>query len=814
MTGPDGVCDRKTQATGKKALGLVALLLLAALATSQSWAQTTSAQVQVADVIVTGNHNISTDRVMSFIKIRAGNQYTRERLKDLMREDVQSLYATRMFKHADPQIRELQDGRVNVYFSVQEFPNIIQEIIYKNANHIDKKELEKITGLRKGMPLDPTTNRRAAFAIQEHLKKEGRYFANVVLEEGANSGDHRVVINITEGAVVRVRNTSFTGNHELATTQRLRTQIETSRAFLEILGGKLHLAMIDADVLKLEEYYKANGYMDVRVTRELIFSDDFRFVDVVFHIHEGQKYRIENVMVEGARKFPNEEVTSIIQAKPGEYYKEGVVAADVRNITDYYGFRAYKTMVKTELYYPEPGLVRVVYEVEEMPKAKVASVHIVGNDVTQDRVIRRVIQLYPGQDLVFPNLRIAENDLARLGIFNTDPDKGIRPTLTVLETDSPFKDILVQVQEQPTGSLMFGAGINSNAGLVGSIVLNEKNFDLFRFPTSLADIWEGRAFRGAGQELRIEAVPGSFLQRYSVTFREPFLFDQPYALTTSAYYYQRFFNEYAEAREGFRANVARQLSRAWSVNVGGRIENINVGSVPTGTPVDITGNLFGSPGTSSQGFGPGAPSDYSSVVGNNFLIAPSIGVTYDTRDSFLRPTQGGIATLNFEEGFGAFTFPIVNLEANRYFTTFQRNDGSGKQVIRFSSHVGWAGPDTPVYERFFAGGFQSIRGFQFRGVGPFVNGFNLGGDFMLLNSLEYQIPILANDNLYMVGFVDSGTVERHVEIKDYRVAAGVGLRITVPMFGPVPIALDFGYPIVQGPGDIRQIFSFWVGLFR
>ena len=89
-----------------------------------------------------------------------------------------------------------------------------------------------------------------------------------------------------------------------------------------------------------------------------------------------------------------------------------------------------------------------------------------------------------------------------------------------------------------------------------------------------------------------------------------------------------------------------------------------------------------------------------------------------------------------------------------------------------------------------------------------------GGDFSWLNSLEYQIPLLANDQLYMVFFVDSGTVEEDVEIKNYRVTAGTGLRIVVPMLGPVPIALDFGVPIVQAPQDREQIFSFWIGFFH
>ena len=110
-----------------------------------------------------------------------------------------------------------------------------------------------------------------------------------------------------------------------------------------------------------------------------------------------------------------------------------------------------------------------------------------------------------------------------------------------------------------------------------------------------------------------------------------------------------------------------------------------------------------------------------------------------------------------------------------------------------------------MYERFYAGGFRSIRGFQFRGVGPFVNGFNVGGTFAFLNSLEYQIPIVPNDSSYVVGFVDSGTVAKSFTLDDYRVTAGVGLRISMPqLLGPVPIAIDFGFPIVKRPATRRR----------
>ena len=108
-----------------------------------------------------------------------------------------------------------------------------------------------------------------------------------------------------------------------------------------------------------------------------------------------------------------------------------------------------------------------------------------------------------------------------------------------------------------------------------------------------------------------------------------------------------------------------------------------------------------------------------------------------------------------------------------------------------------------------------MRGFAFRGIGPFVGDFNVGGRFGFLNSLEYQIPIGTKENLYLVGFVDTGTVEKDVSIRDYRATVGAGLRIAVPqLLGPVPIALDFGIPINQAAGDKKQVFSFWLGFFN
>jgi len=404
-------------------------------------------------------------------------------------------------------------------------------------------------------------------------------------------------------------------------------------------------------------------------------------------------------------------------------------------------------------------------------------------------VIRRQLMVFPGQTLNSPAMRASERNLIRLNIFKTDPP----PLISVLDpdSDSELKDLLVEVHEDKTGSLVFGAGVNSDAGVTGQIVLTERNFDITRFPTSVDDILANRAFRGAGQEFRMEVVPGTELNRFTVSWREPYLFDSPYSLGLSGYYYTRFFEDYDEQRLGGRATIGHRFTPAWSGSISARVEEVEISDVP-----------------------PFAPPAYQEALGSNMVYAPRVSLVRDTRDSVLRPTEGNMFEVSYEQAFGDFTFPVVMVEDSQFWTVWERPDGSGRHVIVARGQVGWQGDDAPLYERFFAGGFRTLRGFDFRGVGPNENGFFVGGHFQLLGSVEYQIPILQNDMLYAVVFSDFGTVESDVDIKDFRVSAGAGLRIVVPMFGPVPIALDWAYPIVKKDTDETQIFAFFVGFTR
>ena len=369
--------------------------------------------------------------------------------------------------------------------------------------------------------------------------------------------------------------------------------------------------------------------------------------------------------------------------------------------------------------------------------------------------------------------------------------------MPVYPGNEPYVILDVDAEETQTGRLMIGAGVNSNAGLVGNIVVDEQNFDILRLPRSWDDIRNGVAFRGAGQRFRLEAAPGTELQRYMATFQEPYLFDTRIGLSMSASYFTRFFFDWAEARTGGRVGLGYQFQFApdLSVNAGFRGESVDIFNPRVLAP------------------------DIVNMLGTNGVYGFSGGIIHDTRDSPFLPTQGHLATFEFEQVIGTYVYPRGILEARQYFLMNERPDGSGRHVLSIGSVLGMSGPDTPAYDNFFAGGYNTIRGFVFRGASPRQAGPTgqlaiVGGPFQWLNTIEYLFPITADDTLRGVVFTDFGTVESNVSINNMRVAPGFGLRITLPAMGPAPIALDFAVPVAKAPFDSEQLFSFFVGFAR
>ncbi|MCA9065694.1 MAG: outer membrane protein assembly factor, partial [Planctomycetaceae bacterium] len=244
-------------------------------------------------------------------------------------------------------------------------------------------------------------------------------------------------------------------------------------------------------------------------------------------------------------------------------------------------------------------------------------------------------------------------------------------------------------------------------------------------------------------------------------------------------------------RLGGRIAVGRQFTPEWSANVALRLEDVELKNPRTPTPAVVLND-----------------------VGSNFLSTVRFGVTHDTRDSGIMPGEGHYADLGYEQAFGDFTYPRFEGEYRQYFTVHSRPDDSGKQVLTVAGNVGWSGDQTPVFERYYAGGFQSFRGFSYRGVTPRTGGVATGGTFQVLGTVEYRVPVTADDMINVVAFSDFGTVDDSVRLSSFRATAGFGLRVVVPMMGPVPLAFDFAFPLAKETFDDTRVFSFYVGVNR
>ncbi|MFG0261335.1 MAG: outer membrane protein assembly factor [Novipirellula sp. JB048] len=384
--------------------------------------------------------------------------------------------------------------------------------------------------------------------------------------------------------------------------------------------------------------------------------------------------------------------------------------------------------------------------------------------------------------------------------YGADPYGGAPssvPMPTVREAD-----LIINGFPARTGRIMLGGAVNSDAGVTGQITIDERNFDIMRWPRSFQDLFSGTAFRGAGQTFRVEMAPGSDFDRYTINFADPNLFGyKPVSMSVSGFLVDRRFNDWDENRLGGRLSFGYRITPDLSISMG-----------VSGQSVDITRPRV-------RGIAP-LEAVLHENVGRNELYSGTMSLKHDTRDSPIQSSQGHYFEFSFEQAFGDFDYSRFELEYRKYWLLAQRADGSGRQTLSYSNQLGFSGKNTPLFENYFAGGYATLRGFDFRGASPVATSPNgnveVGGRFKFLNSVEYMFPITADDAFKGVAFVDFGTVESDIEMHrdSFRVAPGLGLRVAIPMLGPAPLAFDFAYPVAKAPTDDTKIFSFYMSLIR
>ena len=774
--------------------------LVLALATGAAWGQAVEFEGRIiAQISVEGVAPVSEQLVLNQIRVQAGDPYDSKAVA----ADITNITRLGRFSKVEASVQVNDDGTLRLVYQVEEQPLLADVQVVGNKS-ISDQELLGLVMLQSGDPRDQYLIDRGREQMRKAYQEEGFFLANITVDEEQLAESGILIFRVREGPQPKVREIVFEGN-DAFTAKQLQSQIRTNTHIFVLRAGHVSDEVLALDESRLTDFYLNRGYLDVRADSRVDPSDDMKDLRVVFLIAEGRQYTVWKMTFQGNTLYSDATLQEAMPLKVGDVYSADKLRKSEEAVRDIYGKVGFlETRVTFQrVYHPTDPKVEVKISVREAPRSIAGNVIIRGNPLTQDKVLRRQIRgIEPGRPIDGTGIKRTERRLMATRLVT-------EARVTVLgEPGDEVRDVLLEAKEANTGSMSFGAAISSDSGVFGAVDLTQRNFDWRDWPESWSELAKGRAFRGAGQFFSITAQPGNEFQRYQVTFREPYIFDSDYFLDTSAFFFTRDRGEYEEQRVGGTARVGKRFGDVWSAAVRVRYEAIDIFSLDVNAPVDVF-----------------AVAGQSTVEGLGFEVSRS------TVDDRIFPTRGTRMSAGIERVgvFGGdYDFTRVNAEF-RAFWTVDEDFFERKTILSLRTQVGYILEDNeaPIFERFYAGGHRSFRGFDFRGVGPrgiradtlTLGNDPVGGDFLFLLGTEYNFPIwgqLANgrkqDIIRGVFFIETGTVDKNFSLSRYRVSVGGGLRLVLPIFGQAPFAFDLAYPLIKEEGDEERIFSFDIAL--
>jgi outer membrane protein insertion porin family len=768
-----------------------------------------------------GNALYAADTMKVMMKLKEGGRLDRAALD----ADAAMLY--RYFR--DVKIEQVPvEGGIVLRLTVSENP-LVKELVINGLEEIKREEIDKLPIRTKvGLPLFPRDQELDREDIIAAYRRKGFHFADVSVAPPVDlPGGSRVVFTVIEGPKVSVDAVQITGNTAIPRNKILEVMLTKKGWFLD---QKLFVEEeLRADLVEIRKLYRSQGYLDAEaVIDALTFSDDRSAVIITVAIDEGPQYTVGKITFEqvtgepgtsddrrdpsGPGAMPPDDVAWFYPANlqgwlglvPGQVYDGKEEAKGRDRIREEYYKRSYldARLDPAELR-PRAGghVVDVRLRIVEGRKQRVAAVTIVGNEFTRDKVIRREIRQQPGG---YVDRNELDRGLARareLGYF----ERVSRRVEDVLGPDDrpvgDLKEAVYEVVEAKTGKLTLGVAVSTDGGLGASASYQKRNFDIARPPTCWDDVKSGRAWTGAGQTFNLTLAPSTVNSRFGFEFIEPHLFDTNLGVAFSAAKRISYRETYTEDALGYQIRLMHPLLQAYD-----DCRSLNASLAWRHERLDIT------------------DIDDDSVPGV-FLFAGeaeirSLALTLSLRtyDDRARPNHRTGTSLSFEYAGGALGGDIDYWKAHLSHESWWkvREDEEGRRSsIRLNLDLGVSEafddtPEVPPYERFYAGGRGTLRGFAYRGVGPHASGHPMGGEFLLAGSLEYEFPLLG-ETVSGVVFTDAGTLGTSLHEDDaflMRWSVGAGLRIKIPALGNAPLALDFAFPILKEGEDDTQVISF------
>lgn len=726
------------------------------------------------EVEVRGTQAIATDTCLAQMQTRPGMPY----LEQIASEDIRRLYALGYFTDVRIDTESIAGG-VRVVVTVKEKPSL-KAIEIEGNRRLPTPRIRELLGVAPGQLHDPRKLKEGIEQVKAQYRRRGYSQAEIEssasVDEAANSATVYLVVD--EGPRMRIRKILVEGNLAFP-DQKIRSVMKTKRKHW-FSSGVYDEQVAGEDLERVRAFYRKHGYQDVAVTHEVLAGPSGDWLYLHLTITEGLQHRVGQIAVTGTVLFPEHELRQLLVLKPGSVYNTEGLQDDLRAVKQYYGDRGY---INAEVM-PESRLdaatkrVDLTLRIVENELAYVNRVEVRGNLRTKDVVVRRELRVYPGQPFDGAKIRRSVERLYNLGLFE-------EVSVDTQPTETPnHEDLIVEVKEAKTGSFSFGGGVSSIDRLIGMVELEQRNFDITNFPT----------FTGAGQDVVFRIEAGSVRRNFDLSFTEPWIFGYPLSFGVDGY-----------SRTRLRS---RNLGLGYEEEKRGG--GIRLGKEFTDTlRLDTNYQLFR---TEISDIVEEASADLKAEQGRTDISVAGTVLSWDTRDNRFDPTRGGLVFVGGDLAGGLFAgdrdFFRLQGGAGYYLSHFKRfvlESRIRSGIVNEYSDTA----EVPIFERFFAGGANTIRGFEERRVGPrdVTSNDPIGGEALLVATLEEVMTIVKDERGKAIvkgsAFLDVGNVWRRID--DYassvEVGTGVGVRVNTPIG---PLRLDLGFPVTRLGDEKRK----------
>ncbi len=729
----------------------------------------------VKDIRVEGIQRTEAGTVFSYLPVKVGDTLDEEKAT----EAIKALYATGFFKDV-----KLKSENGVLIVEVEERPAIAQ-ISINGAKEFEKDKL--LEGLKQaGISESRIFSRSLLDRAEQELKRQyisrGKYAVKITTTTTPLERN-RVAINfdISEGRTARIKKINFVGNEKFKDRELRGLLVLRKPDLLSWFtkNDQYSKQKLSADLETLRSYYLDRGYLEFNIeSTQVSITPDLRDIYITINITEGAQYTVSDINVAGELLVPEEEIRKLILLKAGEVFARQKLTESTKLITDRLGDDGYafaNINASPELDH-EKRQVAFTFFIDPGRRVYIRSINITGNDRTRDEVIRREFRQMEGAWHSTKNINISRQRVDRLFFFNS-----VNVETPAVPNKTDQVDINVKVEERPTGSIMFGAGYSDRQGIILNGSISQNN--IF----------------GTGNFLSLDVNTGAINKTYAASFTNPYFTVNGVSLGFDVY------KRDLDTRPLSRVGTFKTETVGAGVRLGIPIAENDIVSIGLAAENTVLGVFDSSPQRNK---------DFVTEFGkstNNFPL--TLSWARDRRDSAIWTTSGTTHRL-----FGEVSVPGGDLDYykisyhQKWFYPITDNltlmlNGE------FGYGDGYTGRSLPFFKNFFAGGNNSVRGYDLNSLGPRDDRrLSLGGSKRIVGNVEvlFPVPFMKDDrSLRLSAFLDGGTVfARDIDFNLMRYSAGIALTWVSPM-GPLKVSI--AEPLNDRPEDRLQAFQFMFG---